>query len=303
VDVAALPLLAPVLNTTRGRVACVVVDHDAGELLVACLRSLGAQVDEVVVVENGDHAAALAILSRARIEVPVVHPGRNLGYGSGANRGVAATSAEGPPISEFVLVCNPDLQLHPGAVAAMVHRLDLDRSWGAVGPSILSADGEQYPSVRPFPSMLDAAGHALLGLAWPHNPFSQRYRPQPPADAAAEADWVSGACFLVRRRAFEDVGGFDEGYFMFAEDMDLCWRLHRAGWAVGFEPSAVVTHVQGFTTARYPYRMLLAHHRSALRFAVRTTRGWRRALLPIAAAILGVRLMLACAAEATRRRR
>lgn len=286
-----------------GRVACVVVDHDAGDLLVECLRSVLEQVDQVVVVENGNHAAALTLLGGAGLGVAVVHPGRNLGYGAGANRGVAATSQTTPAgDSDYLLICNPDLQLHEGAVSSLVGCLDRDPSWALVGPSILSPAGVQYPSVRPFPSPLDAAGHALLGMVWPGNPFTRRYRVEPPAGAPAEADWVSGACFLVRRAAFENVGGFDERYFMFAEEMDLCWRLHEAGWAIGFEPAAVVTHEQGFTTARYPYRMILAHHRSAWRFAVRTTRGWHRALLPLAAAVLGIRLVGACGAEALRRR-
>jgi N-acetylglucosaminyl-diphospho-decaprenol L-rhamnosyltransferase len=202
------------------------------------------------------------------------------------------------------LVCNPDLRIHRGAVAALVDALDQHPDWGIVGPRILTAEGERYPSVRPFPSLLDAAGHAVVGLVRPDNPFTRRYRPAPPdGDAQVAADWVSGACFLVRRRAFEDVGGFDERYFMFAEEMDLCWRLHAIGWGVGFAPAAAVTHAQGLTTRRHPYRMLVAHHRSALRFFVRTTSGWRRLLLPLAAAVLGTRLVASCAAEALRRRR
>jgi N-acetylglucosaminyl-diphospho-decaprenol L-rhamnosyltransferase len=80
---------------------------------------------------------------------------------------------------------------------------------------------------------------------------------------------------------------------MYAEDMDLCWRAHHAGWGVGFAGTAGITHVQGASTARHPYRMMIAHHRSALRFTVRTTSGWRRAALPLAAAVLGLRLVLA----------
>ncbi len=107
------------------------------------------------------------------------------------------------------------------------------------------------------------------------------------------AGWVSGSCFLARRSALEELGGFDEAYFMYNEDMDLCWRAHDAGWGVGFAGTAEVTHVQGVSTARHPYRMMLAHHRSALRFTFRTTRGWRRVLLPLAALVLGVRLAIA----------
>ena len=98
------------------------------------------------------------------------------------------------------------------------------------------------------------------------------------------AGWVSGSCFLARRSALEELGGFDEAYFMYLEDMDLCWRAHHAGWGVGFAGTAEVTHVQGVSTARHPYRMMLAHHRSALRFTFRTTKGWRRAALPLARA-------------------
>ena len=89
----------------------------------------------------------------------------------------------------------------------------------------------------------------------------------------ARVDWVSGACFLVRREAWDAVGGFDPAYFMYMEDVDLCWRLARAGWAVGYEPAARVRHEQGASTNRHPYRMLAAHHRSMWRFAWRTTDG------------------------------
>ena len=132
--------------------------------------------------------------------------------------------------------------------------------------------------MRNFPSFTDAAGHALLALFNPENPFTLRYNPgTPEGDVVTAAGWVSGSCFLARRSALEELGGFDEAYFMYVEDMDLCWRAHDAGWGVGFAGTAEVTHVQGVSTARHPYKMMLAHHRSALRFTFRTTKGWRRA--------------------------
>jgi N-acetylglucosaminyl-diphospho-decaprenol L-rhamnosyltransferase len=115
-------------------------------------------------------------------------------------------------------------------------------------------------------------------------------------------DWVSGACFCARRTALEELGGFDEAYFMFAEDIDLCWRAHQAGWGVGVEPHAAVTHDHGVSRRRHPYRMLVAHHRSALRFEARRAQGVERLALPAAAAVLGVRLGMALAEEALRRR-
>ena len=284
-------------DTGAGGVTAVVVDYDARELLAECVRSLMDDgVGDVVVVENGDAGTAERALAGAGLEVPVVAPGRNLGYGAGANRGVALSGT-----SPYLLVCNPDLRVHPGAVAALAGALDAHPSWAIVGPRMLDDTGSVYPSIRRFPSMTDAAGHALLALAWPDNPFSRRYRGEG-LEGADEVDWVSGACFCVRRSAFEELGGFDERYFMFAEDIDLCWRAHAAGWGVGVEPAAVVTHLQGASTRRHPYRMIASHHRSALRFAARRAKGAEVLALPLAAGVLGVRLAMALADEALSRR-
>ena len=162
------------------------------------------------------------------------------------------------------------------------------------GPMLLETDGSVYPSGRTFPDLGDALGHGFVGLFWHDNPWTRRYRLLGDEQhRARNADWVSGAGFLVRRDAFEAVAGFDEGYFMYVEDVDLCWRLHRAGWGILYEPSARVVHEQGRSTSREPYRMLAAHHRSILRFAARSTKGRRRLLLPLVAVALGARFVLA----------
>lgn len=285
------------------RVAAVVVDYYAGTVLADCINSLLSEgVGQVVVVENGDPEAAREVLRDAGLAVPLVVTGRNVGYGAGANRGFAAAAP-----SDFVLVCNPDLHVHEGALRALQAALDAEPAWAVVGPRILTPTGEVYPSVRHFPSMLDAAGHALIGLWWPDNPFSRRYKPAPEADGIAgevprRVDWISGACFLARRAALEELGGFDEAYFMFAEEVDLCWRARQRGWGVGIQPAAVVTHAEGLSRRRRPYRMLVAHHRSAFRFAARSARGWRRAAVPLAAVVLGARLVMACVEQAVRDR-
>jgi N-acetylglucosaminyl-diphospho-decaprenol L-rhamnosyltransferase len=280
-------------------IGAVVVDHDAGPLLDGCVRSLLADgATPVVVVENGaagSAATALADLTTANPTTPlrIVRPGRNVGFGAGVNRGLAALAGDSPP-PEWVLVCNPDLLVHPGALTALRHALESEHAWALVGPRIFDQTGAVYPSVRNFPSLADAAGHALLALFNPENPFTQRYNPGTPEGAVVTAaGWVSGSCFLARRSALEELGGFDEAYFMYLEDTDLCWRAHDAGWGVGFAGTAEVTHVQGVSTARNPYRMMLAHHRSALRFTFRTTKGWRRAALPLAVLVLGARLATA----------
>jgi N-acetylglucosaminyl-diphospho-decaprenol L-rhamnosyltransferase len=289
-------------------VAAVVVNHDSGDTLAGCVASLRADnAAEVVVVDNASSDGSADVLG-ADPAVRLVRTGANLGYGAGANRGIAALANGG---AEFILVSNPDVVVRPGTIAALARALVADPTLAIAGPCIVGADGTRYPSARRFPSVTVAAGHALLGTLVPGNRFSRRYRMEdldPAATtkmedldpaASTKVDWVSGACFLARRRALEELGGFDEAYFMYVEDVDLCWRAHRAGWGVAYVPGARITHLQGVSTARRPYSMLLAHHRSALRFASRSaTRWWQRAALPGVALVLGVRLLMACAQQA-----
>jgi N-acetylglucosaminyl-diphospho-decaprenol L-rhamnosyltransferase len=280
-------------------VSAVVVNHEAGEALAACVASLRAEgVSEVTVVDNASSDGSVEALRAADDTVNVVETGTNLGYGAGANRGIDVSG------SELVLVSNPDVAVHRGALDALVEVLEADPALAIVGPRILEADGTRYPSARRFPSLVDAAGHALLADLVPTNPFTRRYHMEYlDADEATEVDWVSGACFLARRRALEELHGFDESYFMYAEDVDLCWRARRAGWGVAYVPGASVTHLQGISTARQPYRMLVAHHRSVFRFATRTEQGWRRLTLPVTAVFLALRLAVMCARHALRARR
>ncbi len=277
-----------------GRIAAVVVNYESGPSLAKCVADLATSgLGEIIVVDNGSSDGSLSAAVEAVPGLEVVDPGENLGYGSAVNRGVAASS----PDLELLLVCNPDLEVPAGAVDVLAAAIDADPACALVGPLIRTPDGDRYPSARRFPSMVDAAGHALLGTFAPENRFTRNYRRTDldvdPASTVA-VDWVSGACFLVRRDDFEAVGGFDESYFMYAEDVDLCWRLGRVGRRVAYAPAAEVTHAQGISTDRHPYRMILEHHRSLLRFAGRSTKGWRKLLLPLVAAGAVVRTGLAC---------
>ena len=283
------------------RTAAVVVNYESGPSLARCVDDLAAcGLATVVVVDNGSTDGSLEAGIAAAPGIEVVDPGVNLGYGTATNRGAAAST------SEFVLVCNPDLEVPADAVETLADALDRDPGLALVGPLIRTPSGDRYPSARQFPSMIDAAGHAMLGIFAPGNRFTRSYQRSEldatGADASGigtvDVDWVSGACFLVRREAFEEVGGFDESFFMYLEDVDLCWRLERAGWRVGYVPAAEVTHLQGRSTDRHPYRMILEHHRSLLRFAARSSTGWHRALLPLVAVGIAVRCGLASTARA-----
>lgn len=276
------------------RWAAVVVAYESGPLLTDCLSALladtSAGAPEVVVVDNGSHDGSIERLEAAHPEVAVLRPGANLGYARAANLGTAATTA---PV---VAVINPDAVVGAGAVGAVLARFDAEPALGAVGPRILEPDGSVYPSARRVPSTRDAIGHAVLGSIRPGNAATRRYRElDADPEVAREVDWVSGAAIWLRRAALDAIGGWDEGYFMYVEDVDLCWRLGRAGWTVAYEPSAVVTHVQGVSTAGHPYRMVVAHHRSTLRFAGKRWRGVRRLLLAPLVALLAVRAGLVIA--------
>jgi N-acetylglucosaminyl-diphospho-decaprenol L-rhamnosyltransferase len=139
-----------------------------------------------------------------------------------------------------------------------------------------------------------AAGHAFFGYVAPRNRFSRAYKLLDwDHSAPGYVDWVSGSCMLARREAYQAVGGFDQAYFMYVEDVDLCWRLARAGWKVGYDPNARVVHTGGVSTDQRAYRMILEHHRSLWRFACRTTERGRRAVLPAVAAGLVARTAIA----------
>jgi N-acetylglucosaminyl-diphospho-decaprenol L-rhamnosyltransferase len=274
-----------------GRVSAVVVNYNAREHLLQCLESLRAEgVEDIVVADNASVDGSEAAVRAADPAVRYVQTGANLGMGAGNNRGAAQTD----PSTPYLLCLNPDALLRPGALDAMAAVLDARPEVGIVGPRIVDPDGTLYPSVRTFPNLVDSIGHAFLGLVWAGNPFTRRYRMLDyDHDRPGDVDWVSGSCFLVRRTTWDAIGGFDEGYFMYAEDSDLCWRARQAGWTVTFEPAAEAVHVQGVSTDRHPYRMIAAHHRAILRFAARTTTGPKRLLLPVMALGLLVRTPLA----------
>jgi N-acetylglucosaminyl-diphospho-decaprenol L-rhamnosyltransferase len=273
-------------------VSAVVVNYNARDHLPACLASLRAEgVSSTVVVDNASIDGSRVVVQESG--ATWVASGGNLGYGRAANIGAASPAASGSP---YLLICNPDLVLEPGSLKPLVETLERSDRIGAVGPRIENTDRSLYPSARSFPDLVDAIGHGALGILAPRNRFTRRYRMLDWDHAEeAEVDWVSGSCFLVRRDAWEEIRGFDPAFFMYMEDVDLCWRLGRAGWTVAYQPAAVVVHEQGVSADRHPYRMLAAHHRSLWLFASRTTAGRDRMALPVVAAGLAVRLIATAA--------
>ncbi|WP_091065286.1 glycosyltransferase family 2 protein [Klenkia brasiliensis] len=278
------------MDAAGDRLRVVAVTYSPGDSVESFVASVGAATTrpvEVVLADNGSTDGAPEAAAAAHEHVRVLRTGGNVGYGAAVDAGLA-----GAP-GRWALVANPDVVLEPGSVDEL---LLVAARWpraGAVGPAIRTPDGELYPSARDLPRLSTGAGHAALGWVWPANPWTARYRREREAPRERTAGWLSGSCFLVDLEAFRAVGGFDPGYFMYFEDVDLGERLGRAGYLNVYAPSAVVVHEGGHATRRQPHRMARVHHTSALRYLSRRYPGPVHAPLRLALrAGLGGRMLL-----------
>ena len=254
-------------------VAIVTVTYNSGRYLAEFLDSTADSSQRPVTVVVADNASQDADDARA---VTVGHgaafvdTGGNHGYGAAVNAAVRTL----PDDVEWILVCNPDVVLGRGALDVLVETARSDERIGSVGPAVVETDGTTYPSARRVPSLRTGLGHALFANVWERNPWTRAYHADDEHGSRRDAGWLSGACVLVRGSAFRALGGFDEGYFMYFEDVDLGHRLGRSGWRNVYEPAARVVHVGAHSTTSSSHAMRLAHHRSAYRFLARKYAAW-----------------------------
>ncbi|KAA1432999.1 glycosyltransferase family 2 protein [Mycolicibacter arupensis] len=260
----------------------VTVTYSPGWHLDRFLASLSLATDRPVRVVMADNGSTDGAPEEAVQRYPHVHllrTGANLGYGGAVNAGVAQLDTEDAPRSEFLIVANPDVQWGPGSIDAL---LDAAARWpnaATLGPLIRDPDGSVYPSARHLPSLIRGGMHAVVGPVWPNNPWSRAYRQEHQEPSERPVGWLSGACLLVRRAAFDAIGGFDERYFLYMEDVDLGDRLAKEGWLNVYVPSAEVLHQKGHATGKDPARNLAAHHRSTYTYLADRHTGWWRAPL------------------------
>jgi N-acetylglucosaminyl-diphospho-decaprenol L-rhamnosyltransferase len=256
------------LRAAREPVDCsvVIVNYRTDEALAECLASLvkGATdgAAEVIVVDNGATLAATGFRERYP-QVQLIENDANVGFARAANQGIRLARGR------YVLCLNPDTVVHEGAVGKLVAYLDAHPAVGAVGARLLESDGHLQYSCRRFPGYFTIffGRYALLTRLFPGNAGSRDYLYLDWDHASArEVDWVSGACLMVRGTVVETVGAFDDGYFLFVEDMDWCRRIRDAGWAVAYVPDAVVTHHIGASRGAVPPRVVWARHRGMLRY-------------------------------------
>ncbi|MGD7003000.1 glycosyltransferase family 2 protein [Corynebacterium halotolerans] len=258
------------MSTELAPIAVITVTYSPGPYLKAFLDSVpGATTlpTHVVMADNGSTDGAPEAAVGPGVEL--FDTGGNIGYGSAINavaRHLAGRRQAGEINDEYFVVSNPDVVFDPGSLDLLI---DAAQRWpraAAVGPFIREADGSAYPSARAVPTLSNGIGHALLGGIWADNPWSRAYRADSDMSSERPAGWLSGSCLLLRWDAFEQVGGFDERYFMYMEDVDLGDRFGRAGYQNVFSPGAQITHAKGHAAGEHPETMLPAHHESAYRF-------------------------------------
>lgn len=280
------------------RIGVVTVSYESDKVLPGFLDSVSSATDEpcqLVIADNKptEHSP-IARLAREHGALYLPLP-TNLGYGAAMNRAVERLE----PSVKWVLISNPDVILERGSLDALVASAEAETHVGSVGPAILTPTGSIYPSARRVPSIRTGIGHALFYNLWPNNAWSRAYLSESDAEPR-DAGWLSGACLLVDRSVFEELGGFDDGYFMYFEDVDLGDRLARAGYRNLYRPQARVMHSGAHSTASSSERMLREHHKSASLFLSRTYSGpW---LWPVRVA-LRIGLALRSQAEGRRARR
>lgn len=265
-------------------IAIITVTYSPGEYLEKFLVSTGAAASQgarVVMVDNGSTDGAPEA-AEAQGLAELVYSGGNVGYGAGMNCGVRwlrEARERGEVDGEFFVISNPDVVFQPGAIDTMLQVARAHPRAGAVGPRIDEADGSIYPSARRVPELGSGIGHALLAPIWPGNPWTKRYLADADMTREKTTGWLSGSCVLMRWDAFESVGGFDERYFMYMEDVDLGDRLGKAGWLNVYTPEAHIAHAKGHSAGKHPDIVLPAHHDSAYRFlADRNPGPWKAPL-------------------------
>lgn len=249
-------------------VSVVVVNYNAGEILPDCVRAALAQSRQVIIVDNASSDSSLELLGTYFAEEPrlkIVRNSENLGFAAACNIGVQHC------IEHNILFLNPDCVLAPNSLQRMLQTLDANPEAGMVGGLLLDPDGSEQGGGRravptPWRSFVRAFGLTRLARRWPRlfNDFHLHAQPLPVLPIQVEA--ISGALMLVRREAIEEVGIWDEGYFLHCEDLDWCMRFRQKGWNILFDPGAPAIHHLGVCSQSRPIFVEWHKHKGMVRF-------------------------------------
>lgn len=273
-------------------IAIAIVSHNTRTHLRACLAS--ATTDdrrEIVVVDNASSDGSVDMV-RQDFPGAVVHANQdNRGYGAAANQAVAACT------SRYVFLLNADTVLTPGAPTALAEYLDAHPRVAVAAPRLVYPDGMLQPSCHGFPSaatvLFEQTALRHVARAARHVPgLGDRHLPSWAHNSSRRVDWVKGAALALRRAAFAQVGGFDESFFMYWEETDLCYRLAAAGWETHFAPVTTVIHAGGASTGQRRTEMSVRFLQGLRHFSVRHHSRWHRLTMALTlCAILHIRVV------------
>ncbi|MCA1818302.1 MAG: glycosyltransferase family 2 protein [Acidobacteria bacterium] len=249
------------------QLSVIIVTYNSARHLPVCLESLGEHLRnveyEVCVVDNASDDGTVALARAAGGRTRVVRNDRNLGFSAAVNTGLRSTSGR------YCMWLNPDAMIVGGDVSELLRHFEEEPEVGIIGPQVLNADGSVQLSCRSFPSYNTAFfnRYSLLTRLFPTNRYSRTYlHTDWDHRKLREVDWVSGACLLHRRALLDDVGGLDEQFFMYIEDIDFCLRASRAGWKVHYHPALRVLHHIAGSSRQVPFSMIVELHKSIWRY-------------------------------------
>jgi GT2 family glycosyltransferase len=246
------------------KVAVVVVNYNTRELLLECIASVvdgteGAST-EIVVVDNASSDGSYDAVRDAYPQVIAIHNSVNLGFGAACNQGIRSTS------SPFILLLNSDARLTREAFDVLLGCLEREGRCAAAGCRLTNAAGDEAINTRNFLTPLNQA-FEMAGFKINTRALSRSYRPVLDRDSAdCSVDWIDGACLILRRAALDEIGLFDERFFMYSEDEDLCLRLKKKGWLVCFCRAATAVHHGAASSERNSIAMLRQFYLSQMLF-------------------------------------
>jgi O-antigen biosynthesis protein len=275
-------------------VSVIIVTYESRDFIDACLASVSRTcrewIAEYCVVDNASQDGTTERFSARFPGVQLIVNTENIGFGRAVN------AAARKCVGEYLLILNPDTIVMPEAVAGLIQFLQYRPQAGACGPKVISPDGRfRNDSRRGFPTPLNAFGYfSGLDRIFPQSrTFGGYHRRWLSPDREVIADCLSGSCLLIRRSLFESAGGFDEDYFLFGEDIDLCWKIKQAGWETWFVPSAVVVHAKGASMRFVPLTARREFYRSMRLFIdKRLTSRYSPIMLSMAKIGIGIAAMI-----------
>ncbi len=248
-------------HAVKPDLSCIIVNYNHGSILGHCLASLNcmpaSESIETIVVNNSPEDESLTAAVKPYPRVRVIQNARNLGFSKANNQAVRETSGQ------YILFLNPDAELLPESVDALRAYLDAHPQTAIVGPKVLDPDGSLQYSCRRFPTFWTGLfnRYSLLSRWFPDNRFTTHYLMKDfDHTSIRKVDWVSGCCMMIRRSDFEQVGAFDEHYFLFNEDVDLCFEIKKRGRDVVYLPQARIVHKVTASSGKVSWRIIIKRH-------------------------------------------